>query len=307
MLIGVAVLLLLLAGGGCAHNTTAHENIVYSTAGPRDQQLTIFTPRAEAEAARPCVLLVHGGAWIFGSRHQLRWYGRRLAEAGYVTAAMSYRKLPRHNFLDSVHDAKAAVRWLRLHADVYDIDPARIAALGNSAGGYLVGMLAATGDEPAFAGDQNHGPSDAIRAAVVLYGALDLSVYRDPESWIRVGGLARRIVKRYVRDGFDVGGDAFAAASPINYLGPDTAPMLLLTGTHDSLVPFEVARDAYTRLYTHGVPVRWVQFRGRGHAFDYFYPRLRHDVLGYVLQFLDTHLVGGESAAGMAGGETSHG
>ena len=99
---------------------------------------------AKPGAKFPGVVLIHGGAWLFGTRYQLHWYGSRLARAGYVAASINYRMLPMYPFPYCIHDCKAAVRWLRLHADEYGIDPERIAAFGNSAGGHLAGLLATT-------------------------------------------------------------------------------------------------------------------------------------------------------------------
>jgi acetyl esterase/lipase len=64
---------------------------------------------------------------------------------------------------DAIADAKAAVHFLRRHAAQLHVDGTRIAAWGNSAGGYLVAMLAVTADEP----------SEAIQAAVIWFGAED--------------------------------------------------------------------------------------------------------------------------------------
>lgn len=285
-----AAMLMLAASSGCVRGVRTHENLQYSTAGPRPVHLAVYVPRGlQADVRRPCVVLIHGGSWVFGSRDQLRWYGRRFAEAGYIAASISYRKLPRHTFLDSVHDAKAAVRWLRLHAGEYQIDPERIAVLGNSAGGHLAAMLAATDGNPVFEGEENPGAPSGVSAAVILYGALDLRIYREPTTWVRHTGIPQHLVARYVRDGTG-GGDPFAEASPISYFSPRTVPTLLIHGEEDGIVPVDVAQDAYAALRAHDVPARFIMFPRRGHAFDFFYPALRREVFAYTCQFLDEHL-----------------
>ncbi len=273
---------------GCVHGVRTQENLCYAKAGTRSQHLTLFLPEGGLERGpRPCVLLVHGGAWTGGTRYQLRWYGNRLAEEGYVAAAISYRKLPRYGFPACVEDAKAAVRWLRLNADACGIDPDRIAALGNSAGGHIVAMLAATGAKPAFEGTENPGPSSRISAAVSLYGALDLTEYKRPTGWISIGGIAKRMMRRFVAKDYKGGEDPYVVASPLTYFDQDTAPMLLIQGENDNLVPYVVAQRAYEKLEEAGVKSRLISVPERGHAFDFFYPRKRNEIFQEILAFLN--------------------
>lgn len=281
---------------GCAGRTEeVREGVLYARPERRPLHATLFLPEKAATEPRPCVLLIHGGAWVAGSRHQLRWYGRHLAREGYVAASISYRKLPRADYLDSVHDAKAAVRWLRLHADELGIDPNRIAVLGNSAGGYLAGMLAATAGKPEFEGTDNPGPPSNVAAAVSLYGALDLTQYKKPRTWIRVGGIARRLVGRYVRTSGEEAEDPYLTASPIHYLGKDTAPVLFIHGTDDNWVPYEVSKNAFESLASFGVPTRLYTVPRKGHAFDFFYHAWRKDTFEQILAFLGETL--GKTAA----------
>lgn len=274
------------ACAGCTGQVRVREGIVYAAPNHRTLHVTLFLPKEETGEPRPCVLLMHGGAWVGGSRHQLRWYGRHFASAGYVAASISYRKLPRHRFRASVHDAKAGVCWLKGHAAEYGIDPERIIAFGNSAGGYLAGMLAATSGNAEFEDDGQASCSTRVSAAVSLYGALDLAVYKEPPTWIRVGGVARRLVNRYVSDETPEGSDAHAFASPITYFDVNTAPMLFIQGDRDHLVPAEVAARGHEALDKCGVFSRLICVPGRGHAFDFVYRGLRETLFGDILAFL---------------------
>lgn len=272
---------------GCASGRQrVQEGIVYTSPSHRPLHMSLFLPENAQSEARPCVLLMHGGAWVGGSRHQLRWYGRHFAAAGYVAASISYRKLPRHRFRDSVQDAKTAVCWLKEHASDYGIDPNRIIAFGNSAGGYLAGMLAATSGNPEFEDPMSVPCSTRVSAAVSLYGALDLAVYKTPQTWIRVGGVARRLVNRYVNDEVPPDADPHVFASPITYFDANTPPMLFIQGEKDNLVPAEVAARAHETLQKCGATSRIVSVPGRGHAFDFIYRGLRESIFADILQFL---------------------
>jgi len=77
---------------------------------------------------------------------------RRLAERGYVAVTVSYRLAPKFPFPAAVHDVKTAVRWLRAHAETYQVDPDRIGVTGGSAGGHLAQFLGVTAGVPEFEG-----------------------------------------------------------------------------------------------------------------------------------------------------------
>ena len=282
------LLIAVLLSTGCARQALVREGITYAEPATKDLHLTLFLPKdRQPVELRPCVLLIHGGAWVAGSRHQLRWYGRHFAAEGYVAASISYRKLPRHRFLDSVQDAKAAVCWLKGHAQEYGIDPGRLVVMGNSAGGYLAAMLAATHGMPEFEKGIDESCDTRVSAAISMYGALDLEVYREPKSWIRVGGIARRLVGRYASDGETEGPDAFKTASPITYFGKTTSPMLFVQGDADNLVPADVARRSYEILKNNGVFARLITVPERGHAFDFLYRTLRQNIFIEMLRFLE--------------------
>jgi len=83
----------------------------------------------------PLVIYVPGGGFMMAAKEgalNLRTY---VAEAGFVVASVQYRTmLNGSTFRDSVVDVKSAIRYLRAHAQRYDIDPGRVAVWGESAG-----------------------------------------------------------------------------------------------------------------------------------------------------------------------------
>lgn len=105
-----------------------------------------------------------------------------LTRKGYAVVSLNYRLLrPGDAFADyalpAVQDGKAAVRFLRANATKYGLDPDKFAMWGNSAGGFIAGMLAFTGHEPTVFDDPALGNSDvssAVQAAVIWYGAIEV-------------------------------------------------------------------------------------------------------------------------------------
>ena len=70
---------------------------------------------------------------------QIPLWGPPLVAAGYTVFAVNHRAAPRFHYPAAVEDVQRAVRFIRYHAKVYGIDPARLGGLGGSSGGHLVG------------------------------------------------------------------------------------------------------------------------------------------------------------------------
>lgn len=149
------------------------ENITYARYGRRSLWLDVFKP--EAPGTYPGVLVVHGGGWQNGDKTKFRPLCQQLAQRGYVTACVQYRLSNEARFPAALHDLKAAVRWMRANAKRFGIDQANIGAIGGSAGGHLVGVLATSPHVDRLEGDGgNPKQSSALQAAVIFGGGVDL-------------------------------------------------------------------------------------------------------------------------------------
>lgn len=273
----------------CATDLRISKGVFAQPAGKR-LGMTIYQPEEPVAEPRPGMVLIHGGAWRFGPRWQQGWYCRQFARAGCVVMSIDYRLMPRYGFPCCLYDCKAAVRWLRLHAAEYQIDPNRIVAFGASAGGHLAAFLAATGPEDGLEGTENPGVSSAVRAAISLYGAVDLTQYRQGSGPF---GLRKKAVKNLVEfagaEAAKQGRDPLAAASPITYAKPGMAPVFLAHGMSDILVPYTQSEAFYNRLRELGVPTRLVGYPHRNHGFDYIHWKQRRTLFKEMLAFLDEH------------------
>jgi acetyl esterase/lipase len=187
----------------------------------------------------------------------------RLAGAGYVAATIDYRLAgdPRNAFPAALEDARCAVRTLRARAAQYGIDPARVAAVGDSAGGHIAVMLAVAGDVP---GDGTcpvqDQPAD-VSAAIAYYAPLDLRTFRRyPES---IQLATRCLIGADPKKSADL----LAMASPGTHLDGDDPPILLLHGTPDPVIPVAESRDFDHALEKAGVPHAFVEMKGMPHGF----------------------------------------
>lgn len=196
---------------------------------------------------RPGVLYLHGGGWENGARSDALypWINPPLAANGFITASATYRLTGTAPFPAQIHDAKAAVRWLRANANRYGLDPDRIGVWGDSAGGHLAALLGTSAAVAELEGDSGTpGVSSAVQAVVPrcaptnLVGDLPLGLEPD--------------IPRVLDKLFAVDRDHWAPlASAVTHAGPDAPPHLLVHGTADGVVPFSQAEQLVAALRAH--------------------------------------------------------
>jgi acetyl esterase len=120
---------------------------------PGNLSVRIYTP--EGSGPRPALIYFHGGGWVVGSLDTIDNPCRQLANAsGCTVISVGYRLAPEHKFPIPVEDSYWATRYIAEHAADFDVDPAKIAVGGDSAGGNLaaaVTMLARDRGGPSLA------------------------------------------------------------------------------------------------------------------------------------------------------------
>lgn len=247
--------------GAKAAEILFEQGIEYSSPDGQRLQLNLARPK-EIQGRAPAVLCIHGGGFRGGKRERWDKLCQQLAERGYVAVTVTYRLAPKYQFPAAVHDVKAAVRWLRASADKYQLDPARIGVVGDSAGGHLVQFLGVTGDVPQFEGDGGSaGQSSKVTCVVNYYGPSDLtksygkSVDAAEVLPLWLGGDAVKERHRHI------------LASPLYWVTPSAAPTLLIHGTKDPYVNFEQAQWIHERLQAADVEVDLLTLEGAGHGF----------------------------------------
>jgi len=219
-------------------NVYVHLQVPYVRRDGLDLHLQILQPSGDAavlgwEAAfagrHPCIAFVQGSGWRDQSLGSAMSYLCRFAERGYVIAIVEYRPSAVAPHPAQVHDAKAAVRWLRRNADRYGIDPGRIFVAGDSSGGHTALLVHATDGSPALDDEPGAPPLD-LSGAVAFYAPTDLTLM-DHDDAVRdlLGG------RRPAEDP-----EVARAAGPAHHLdGRRRGPVLLVHGTRDEIVPAE--------------------------------------------------------------------
>lgn len=219
-------------------------------------------PRTEP---RPAVVFFHGGGLIMGEPMWDAEPAKDVAEQGFVTLMAGYRLYDPVSGANAwpaqLDDAQRAIRWVRAHADEFDVDPERVCALGYSAGGYLVGLLG-TLDTRDDSDPDLAGFSSRPDCVVMGAGDGDLTVPY-PEQDLD-GMLVGDLMAGWLGGTTDEVPEAWEAASPAHNVDAETPPFLVIHGTDDEYTPVEMSRNFVEAMREAGREVEYVELAG-GH------------------------------------------
>ena len=206
----------------------------------------------------PCVIAIHGGFWR--ARYDLTHLGHlchALTAAGFATWSLEYRRVGNHGggWPGTFHDVARGAAQLWTIAPEYDLDPANVLVLGHSAGGHLALWLAGLAAVPAAS--PIHATPLPLRGAISLAGVLDLCRAWDLELsdgavGELLGGTPQEVPERY------------PAASPIALL-PLGVRQLLVHGTADEAVPYEISATYHAAAIASGDEAELLTLPGTGH------------------------------------------
>lgn len=243
----------------------------------------------------PCLVWIHGGAWMYGSKEGLPPEMGMLPDHGYVLASIGYRLSGEAIFPAQIFDCKAAIRFLKTNAGKYGIDSSRIAVAGTSAGGHLAALAGTSAGVCSLEDKQGSAEaSSSVKAVVDYYGPTDFLIMDDlpddppdlcedpmihlapdsPESLL-LGCDIRHCPEKV------------NYANPITYLSEDDPPFLILHGTHDCTVTPKSSMLLERELSSMGIPVELHLLQGAGHGGPEF---ISQETRSVVLEFLDRNL-----------------
>lgn len=234
------------------------QNVVYGEADPTQQVMNIYTlePR---DKPRPVVVLVHGGAFVWGSPTDMSSSARMFTDQGFVTFSIGYRLFDEvtgeNSFPAALDDVQLAVRWIRANAAEFNVDPERIAAIGVSTGGQLAGLLGTMETRDTALPLEEF--SSRVTCVVSISGDLDLRVPLDP-SWIP---LYNEIIGGTLEDHPEL----YAASSPAFHVDEETGPFMVVHGNADVDSPFQQALNMVAALAAANIEYVFAEFPGGDH------------------------------------------
>jgi dipeptidyl aminopeptidase/acylaminoacyl peptidase len=247
-------------------------------------------PRDSSPTDRlPMVLLVHGGPWardVWGLSPNHQW----LANRGYAVLSVNFRgstgfgktfvNAANREWAGKMHDDLIdAVDWAAAQGIA---DPARVAIMGGSYGGYsaLVGLTFTP---------------EKFACAVDLVGVSNLVTFLNtiPPYWqtwkslwaVRVGDYNSEEGRKFLEE-----------RSPLNRADRIVRPLLIAQGANDVRVKASEAEQIVAAMQRHGIPVTYIYFSDEGHGL--VRPENRRSFAAIAEAFLAQHLGGRQQPIG---------
>jgi acetyl esterase/lipase len=210
------------------------------------QKLDIYLPD-KGEGPFPVIVTIHGGAWMFGDKgDEMNLPFLEGLKRNFAVVCLNYRLSGEAQFPRQIYDCKAAVRFLRAHAEKYHLDVERIAAWGASAGAHLAALLGTSRKVRKLEDFMMGNPqaSSAVHAVVDWYGPTENFLKMDEQ--LAASGMGEpdhsspdspesRLLGRPITEVPDL----VRFASPMTYIKSNMPPFLIQHGLKDSIVPVQ--------------------------------------------------------------------
>jgi acetyl esterase/lipase len=285
----------------------------YKPVGDLKIQADVYRP--DDTAVRPVVVWIHGGALILGNRNSVP---RNLLDLcrkeGFVLVSLDYRLAPEVKLPAIISDIEDAFHWLHDQGPkLCHLDPERVVVAGGSAGGYLTLMtglrvkprplaLVAYWGYGDVDGDWYTKPSEHYRKqSLVSPEEANKQVGQHPVTGSEPDLKARGRYYLYLRQnglwtkdvtGFDPATERtkLDPYCPVRNVTPEYPPTILIHGTEDTDVPYELSAAMAQELGRHKVPHELITVRGAGHGLSGGDKKLVAEAHEKALAFIRMHL-----------------
>lgn len=242
---------------------TIEPDIAYRPGDGKAWRLDLIMPSERGDKPRPGLVFVHGGGWRSGDKRTGTFLQGAIeyARKGYVCITVNYRLVDEAPFPACVEDCKCAVRWLRAHADKYNVAPKRIGGFGNSAGAHLVAMLGLAGPDEGLEGDGPYQDQSSLLQAVCPSATPSDFLFQSRGSARRGpgGGLLAGSAETFE--------ERARKASPVSHVSADAPPFLVIHGTKDNTVNVAHGDRLVEALKKAGAEdVTYIRIEGAGHG-----------------------------------------
>jgi acetyl esterase len=238
------ILLLTIFG---SHFCFSQKQIMYKQIDTTKLFLHIYQPPMMEKTQKcPTMVFFFGGGWKSGSLAQFEPHAKYFAKRGMVCFLVDYRVLNRHKstIFQSLKDAKSAMRFIKEHANLYNVDTMKIVASGGSAGGHLAAATALI--------DEYNETTDNMQISCKP----NVLVLFNPAIDNGPAGVGYERVK-----------DAYKNISPIHNIQKGAPPTIIMLGTKDDLIPVETAKYYQTVMKKVGSRCDLILYEGKEHGF----------------------------------------
>lgn len=210
------------------------------------------------------ILSLQSGGWYsgWGDPQILAKRNQAFLDRGFTMFIVRHGSAPRYTVPDAVADVRRAVRFVRMKAKDFGVDPERLGVTGGSAGGHLSLVLATTGDDGnPNAKDPVLKQSSRVACTATLFPPTDISTWVDDPP-----AIIKKIPSLHPPLKFDA--KLAPELSPALKATAKAAPSLMIHGDKDELVPIAHSQKMVEVLEKLKVPCKLVTIPGAAHGFS---------------------------------------
>jgi acetyl esterase/lipase len=257
---------------------TRTEDVIYGRKYGLAMTMDVFTPKTNANGLG--IIFCVSGGWVSSKEAIIPFFSLEFVNRGYTVFMVVHGSQPRFTIPEAIEDMHRAVRFIRANATKYNIDPERLGMTGASAGGHLA-LMQGTAPRPGnpAAKDPVERESSKVAAVGCFYPPTDFLNYgKEGESALGVGTL-KDYKAPFAFQEFDAVSKSFVPVtdnakrreigkqiSPAYFATNDDAPVRIIHGDADTLVPIQQAELMVARLKDVGVSAELVVKHGKNHG-----------------------------------------
>ncbi len=244
-----------------ANEVNVMPDVVYGHKFGMALTFDVFQPESNANGAG--VLFIVSGGWFsqWAPPKSMQAFTQPLTDKGFTVFVVRHGSSPKYSLPEIVEDVRRSVRFIRLNADEFGVNPDRLGVYGMSAGGHLSLMLGTTSDDGDITSqDPVLRASDRVQAVVAWVPPTNLE--------IAVWGASESLPEYKNFPALNLPLDEAAKYSPLVHVTPDDAPTLVLSGAKDKLVPIKHSEDIHAAFDKQKVVNKLIVYENSGHGFQ---------------------------------------
>lgn len=250
----------------------ATEDVVYGYKDGLALTYDVLIPETKAKGLG--VLILASGSWkskkslpVDEAKLRGQHWIQGLLNGGFTVFVVRHGSNPRYFVPEMIGDVQRAVRFVRLHAKEYGIDPHRLGLTGGSSGGHLALMAALQADGgKADSKDEVEHISSRVQALVTWFPPTDLINFGAENGYKQLQATRPQLFSDIFGKITDLEAQ-LKAISPINFATETAPPVLLIHGDADKTVPVQQAHLFKARYEALKRPVQVIIQPGGGHTY----------------------------------------
>lgn len=249
----------------------------------RDLKMDLICPKIrEGRKGLPLIVWLCGGAYRMVDKSvwmpEFVYYARR----GFVVASVEYRTANEVSYPAPLEDVKAAIRYLRAHAEEFCIDPDRIAVMGESAGATLANLAGVWSGTNEYDKGDYLGEKSDVQAVVDYYGGTEINWPAEDLTGFATDDVPPWTFRDFL--GYSAGPETAKTASAVDHISENTPPFMIFLGSEDPLGSEDMNLEFCAKLDEYGIMNEYYYIEGAGHGDDAFYQDRVKDLIIEWLQ-----------------------